>query len=130
MSKIDCSITENYLKEKARMTNSKGFLMCQISCNKCPLNYSNNENKMSCYLLQNTLPSEAIAIVQAWSDEHPVKTIKDDFLEKYPNAEYSQCDGALKVCAKWLGYFNKDYSCPDKGDCNLCWNTPLSEVQK
>lgn len=129
MSKIDCSITENYLKEKARMTESIGVDRCGISCMTCPLYCLNNECKMSCRRLENKRPEKAIAIVQKWSDEHPVKTIKDDFLEKYPNAEYSEFGGGLKVCAKWLGYFNKDYSCPDKGNCNLCWNTPLSEVK-
>lgn len=125
MSKIDCSITENYLKEKARMTKSIGVDRCGISCITCPLYCLNNECKMSCRRLENKRPEKAIAIVQKWSDEHPVKTIKDDFLEKYPNARLD-AQGTPVCCTRSLGYFV--FECLN--ECEKCWNTPLSEVQK
>lgn len=125
MSKIDCNITENFLKEWNRMCD-----IYHTRCSACLMSSQHNEHEVSCTYLAKLHPTEAIAIVQKWSDEHPAKTIKEDFLEKYPNAECLQYGGGLKVCAKWLGYFNKDYSCPSDGDCDHCWNTPLSEVQK
>lgn len=126
MSKIDCNITENYLKEKARMTKSKGFIMCQIPCKDCPLDYNKNKTKMSCYRLQNTLPAEAIAIVQKWSDEHPAKTILDDFLEKYPKALVHK-NGLPGICPWMIGHGETDCV---KVSCEKCWNRPLEEVQK
>lgn len=121
--KINCNITENYLKEKARMTESVGVDGCGISCITCPLYCLNNECKMSCRRLEDKRPKKAIAIVQKWSDEHPVKTILDDFKEKFPNAKLDK-DGFPVGCIRWLGHHV--YECPN--DCDKCWNRPLSEV--
>ena len=71
---IDCSVTINYLKEKERMSNH-----CKIDCDDCPLKLSG----YFCHILQRDYPEKAIAIVQKWSDEHPQRTILEDFLEKY-----------------------------------------------
>lgn len=123
MSKIDCNITENYLKEKVRMTAHNG-VYCLIDCHDCPLSIHNNSKRVLCTDLQHMYPTEAIAIVQKWSDEHPVKTVKDDFLEKYPNAILDK-DGIPTGCIRWLGYH---ITCPPAGLCEECWNKPLSEV--
>lgn len=131
--KVDCTITENYLKEKARMTGIKiGGYACSIRCNECPFHSGNNGKNVTCGTLQASFPAEAIAIVQKWSDEHPeeppkpVKTIKDDLLEKYPKAMLDK-DGVPTGCIKWLGY---QTVCPPSGYCTECWNRPLEEVQK
>lgn len=123
MSKIDCNITENYLKEKVRMTQKPDSSRCSILCTDCPLNCVKNGRIYSCYTIERRYPTEAIAIVQKWSDEHPVKTIKDDFLEKYPNAQL-QKDGIPVPCARALGY--QIDKC--MAHCDECWNRPLSEV--
>lgn len=127
MSKIDCNITENYLKEKARMTQNLGGDLCGILCTTCPLSYLNNECEMNCHRLENKRPKKAIAIVQKWSDEHPIKTIKDDFLEKHPNAPKATT-GTPMACAWRAGYLDED-GCLC-GKCTECWNRPLSEVKK
>lgn len=124
MSKIDCNVTENYFKEKARMVHVSAEGYCVIGCLNCPLCELNNESDLACRQLEKLHPTEAIAIVQKWSDEHPVKTIKDDFLEKYPKARMDAKDVPI-ICVNHLGY------CVECSDiCSECWNRPLSEVQK
>lgn len=73
--------------------------------------------------------SELYAYVEShkWSEEHPQKTLKDEFLEKYPNAQISD-KGVPKMCPYDLGYGD---SCPDiRFDCVTCWNRSLSEVKE
>lgn len=121
MSKIDCKITENFLKEWDRM--------CEFpSCNTCPLRELRQHSEcLGCRKRVSDVPVEAIAIVQKWSDEHPVKTIRDDFLEKHPNAPKA-ATGTPVACAWRVGYLDED-GCLS-GRCTECWNRPLSEVQK
>ena len=124
MSKIDCNITENFAREWTRMC--KAYRMCA----DCPLKpLKTVTDAAMCSEAIKRSPVDAIAIVQKWSNEHPVKTIKDDFLEKHPNARLRN-DLPL-VCVKTLGYKGQDYVCPGgkEADCIECWNKPLSEVQ-
>ena len=117
MSKIDCNITENYFKEKTRLCK-------EYRCSTCPLNKDMPSYAQRCFTREMKNIEEAIAIVQKWSDEHPVKTIKDDFLEKYPKARMDVKDVPI-ICVNHLGY------CVECSDiCSDCWNRPLSEVQK
>ena len=120
MGKIDCSITANYLKEKGRMTDN-----CFTSCNKCPLAWSNNGSNCSCNRFEVTHPEKAINIVQKWSDEHPQKTILEDFMEKHPNAPLFS-DKTPQICPITLGYWSKEEitGCLYKS-CLDCWNQPL-----
>ena len=120
MSKIDCNITENFLKEWNRMCD-----LYQTRCSACLMSSQHNEHEVSCTYLAKLHPTEAIAIVQKWSDEHPVKTIKDDFLEKYPNARLD-AQGTPVCCTRSLGYFV--FECLN--ECEKCWNMPSSEVWK
>ena len=70
MAKIDCSITENYLKEKARMTKSSYSDSCTINCRDCPLSSDNNIHGYTCNCFEKMHPKEAISVIQKWSDEH------------------------------------------------------------
>ena len=128
MSKIDCNITENYFKEKARMVRISAEGYCVIGCQNCPLSELNNKQGLTCRQMEILHPTKAIAIVQKWSDEHPVKTIKDDFLEKHPNAPKA-ATGTPLACAWRAGYFLDEDGCLS-GRCTECWNRPLSEVWK
>lgn len=114
---IDCSITENYLKEKDRMTNG-----CNISCTECPLSAFHNSGKISCTRFVVKFSKEAISIVQKWSDEHKPKTYKDDFFEKFPNAQRDD-DGTPQYCRN--GLYNPG-EC-NESNCSECWNEPYEE---
>ena len=66
------------------------------------------------------------AILAKWEDEHPEKTIADDFFEKHPKAKKSD-DGTPAPCAKDCGYIDK--CIPGEMSCVGCWRRPLEEVE-
>ena len=97
-----------YLKEKARMCKGNEF------CYNCPLD--------ECIEYEKENPEEAVEIVEKWSEEHPQKTILQDFLEKYPNAPV-YTEGQPRLCPQVLGYF--EGGCTGAVSCRSCWNRPL-----
>ena len=114
-----------YFQEKARMTKADEKGRCTISCAHCPL-FSHNHDEVSdsiCGCFELACPEKAIAIVQKWSDEHPVKTFLQDLLEHYPNTQLY--DGHPDFCPSDLGYESK-ISCGRIG-CVECWNQPVKE---
>jgi hypothetical protein len=104
-----------YLKAKARF--------CTGICNICPLNSNNNEEKLYCDDLEIERPEIAVEIVEKWAKENPVKTYKDVFLEKFPNATMGE-DGCPTCCPTSL--FNIEQECP-KIPCVKCWNREYKE---
>lgn len=113
--KVDCGYTENYFKEKKRMTKN-----CQINCRDCQLGSDNNKTILSCKGLENICPDKATEIVQKWSDEHQVETRKEHFLKMFPNA--SMWKGRPFLCVRNL---SKKVSC--ENDCKKCWDKPYIE---
>ncbi|MFR5772765.1 MAG: hypothetical protein ACLUE7_05580 [Lachnospirales bacterium] len=112
--KMDCGYTENYLKEKNRMTKN-----CEISCGDCPLCINNNKTNLLCKKLENTYPEKAIEIVQAWSDKHQAETRAEHFMKMFPNAQLSD-DGRPSIC---VAYFNENIECSlPKMHCKACWD--------
>lgn len=105
-----------FIKERNRMCNF--YKCCKIK--GCPA-----EN-LSCDSLEEiTIQGfKLIRDVEQWSKEHPRKTILQDFLEKYPNAELND-DGIPKPCPYWLGY--KDMPFCNRIRCVECWNRPVEE---
>lgn len=122
---MDCKITENYLREKARMTKPDETRSCSILCMDCPLSQFNNQEKVTCYKLQIHNPDKAISIVQQWSDEHPQKTYKDDFFEKFPNAEKSIFE-TPKACRQDVYGIQCKFRNIYHG-CVECWNEAMPE---
>lgn len=97
---------------------------CKGSCDSCPLWSQNNEFHMRCgkYIREHT---EAVnEILLKWIDEHPIKTYKDDFIEKFPKASKSESTGVLLVCRKNI-YGGKCDNC----GCENCWNEPYKESE-
>lgn len=72
-------------------------------------------------------PEQAISIVQNWAKEHPVKTMLQDFLEKYPNAPMNKKGFPDGVCPRDLGYVDEECKSPTPFNtyCFECWNRPL-----
>lgn len=70
-------------------------------------------------------PVEAEAILAKWAEEHPEKTIADDFFDKHPKAPKNP-QGRPRTCAEDCGYVSGD-QCND--DCVVCWRRPLEGVE-
>ncbi len=114
--RIDCSKTENYFKEKSRMTDNCNPYLCK----GCPLEYSNNFEEMYCREFEQTHPDKAIEIVQKWSDEHPPETMAEHFFKLFPNAPRNE-NGVPYVCQCLLDLIPVE---PCLLDCEECWNKP------
>ena len=69
----------DFFKEKQRMCQS-------MKCVDCKLNEINLYG--NCYIEADNFKEMArrLLIVEQWAKEHPHKTYKQDFLEKFPNA--------------------------------------------
>lgn len=123
---VDCSVTENYLAERRRMTKTRNgaYYVCKLDCADCLLSAKNNGTGVTCTDLEMLNPEKAIAIVQKWSDEHPPKTYLSEFLKTYPNAKLRN-DGTPKgVCPYYLGLKDID-DCDKYQTCVECWNQPM-----
>ena len=115
-----------YLMEKARMTEE-----CRIACADCLLFCYHNGTGSGCNSFEYKHTEQAIAIVQKWAQEHPRKTILQDFLEKYPKARVNEKGYPDDVCPAELGYLGENFECEEVFDtnCESCWNQPL-EVEE
>lgn len=89
-----------------------------------------------CELLGNcpfvTIPSnidlnKIESILVKWAEEHPEKTIADDFFEKFPNAP-KDIYGLPSTCARDIGYLREcSRKLSDATTCLDCWRRPLEE---
>lgn len=110
-----------YLKEKMRLTDG-----CAIECIECPLDARNNGLRQNCEAFQLECPEKAVALVQKWAEEKPVKTFLSDLLEKHPKTPLDP-DSTPNMCPHDLGYCKNRDDCPPKpeGGCFGCWSRPL-----
>lgn len=105
-----------FIEERNRMCRS-----FDAGCKGCPaLNVC--EYELSCAVGQlSTLDATTqIAIVEAWSAAHPLKTRQSVFLEQYPKALLDK-DSVLRVCPFLVGGDKPEkYRCICLTDCNAC----------
>lgn len=108
-------------------------------CFECPLSSNSNGKNKVCRAFENNYPSEAIEIVQKWSDEHPPKTLLTEFLERYPNAKMNGDGFPSNIIPCSLGLIERKDICKnrclyfyDKGrrPCYDCWNTLVEESEE
>lgn len=117
--KIDCGKSVNFLNEWNRMCEEN-----QSKCSACPLSFHNNDDGSGCFIYPKLHPSEAVKIVQKWSDKHPLKTYAEDFFEKFPNAA-REIGGTPKSC--WRNVYGSG-NCPViDHDCAKCWNRIMED---
>ena len=79
-----------YLKEKKRMC------MSMRGCNDCPLHDINEIDDADCF--DSGHEKKAVAIVETWSAEHPIKTRQSELLKMFPNAKTNK-DG-ISICPR------------------------------
>lgn len=105
------------------------FRLCEAheDCVDCP--FIKEESDIPCNLISKNA-EKIVSIVKQWSQDHPQKTIIQDFFEKFPNAPKT-VDGLPFPCPFECGY-SKNNKCPfgknaPSDDCSKCWFRPLEE---
>ena len=93
--------------------------MCNCECCNCEFRERLSVFE-TCTSWRKTHPDEAVAIVEKWAAEHPVKTRQSVFLERYPEAAISK-DGAIAICplAISAAYRHGNGAC-NKGNSDTC----------
>ena len=128
---IDCTKTENYFLEKARMVKRQERGYCGIKCRSCPLNERNNGTDSPCTEFEVLYPKNAIKAVQQWSNTHPQKTYLSELLKIFPDTPLND-DGTPCLCPSDLGWSDSK-ECRKDGNCIKCWNrlfTPKNNKSK
>lgn len=121
---MDCSKTENYLKEKRRMCETVKY------CAECPFYDIEEKDCLNYSSIKQISTKEAIAVVQKWSDEHPPKTYAQDFFKKFPEAK-PDAYGVPRMCrANCYGGSCRQPSPIDSNQemCKCCWDEPMEVI--
>lgn len=113
---MDCSNFKNFVVERERMCKAR-------ECEDCDLNQLNTN--ISCVSGCFKNPDKAIAVVQEWSDEHPIATRKSNFLEMFPNAQLVHEEVIPVACAGDIYGFKCALT-----NCEDCWNTSLEPADE
>ena len=100
---------------------------CKTGCDNCHFTYT--KTGQTCINFQYDHPEKAVAIVEQWAEEHPIRTYKSVFLEKFPDAELGCEDGAPYVCLYYIfgSKYAPDYCKWDTATCFKCWNREVEE---
>lgn len=69
--------------------------MCNGECRECE--YEKRSGFDPCMFWRYDHPEEAVAIVEQWAKEHPIKTRQGEFLKHYPDARIL-AHGCLNAC--------------------------------
>lgn len=99
-----------YLKVKTRMCDSLK------ECGDCPLDKINNTDNINCF--DRHYEEEAVAIVEKWAAEHPIKTRQSEFLKMFPDAQQDGC-GVIAINPCKLNICYKP-NCTNNDDCGEC----------
>lgn len=106
-----------YLEETRRMCR----FFSHVACTGCPA-LINRQSCMFADMIVNygTKTTDAVAIVEKWSKEHPRKTRQSVFLEQWPNAELDSNDViVIDPCDINKTIYRKDNGCYNN-KCDDC----------
>lgn len=103
--------------------------MCDAECIKCEF-WKRRSRRESCNAWQKNHPEEAVAIVEQWAAEHPIKTRQSEFLEHYPGARIS-IHGCLNTCPMDV-FSDAEINCINAQPCFECkkafWLAEVEDV--
>lgn len=104
-----------FVEETRRMCR----FFSHVACVGCPA-LINRQNCMFADVIVNygTKTTDAVAIVEEWSKEHPIKTRNSEFLKHYPSANVLD-NGVVSVCPKLIEHYSPSANCYDI-DCYDC----------
>lgn len=120
-----------YFRVKARMTKTNEYITCDRDCkDDCVLSICNNPRDKSCIGFEMLYPEEAVAIVQKWAEEHPIRTRQSEFLKIFPNTP--KYNDFLDICPAHIEEISKE-DCKLKSNCIVCkkdfWLAELPETE-
>lgn len=113
-----------FLREKVRMCNENS------TCNQCELYKSEIDcTGISCKKWMEEYPEDAVAFVEKWAAEHPIKTRQSEFLKMFPGADVGETDGCLTLCpCNIYEKMRKECGAPNCSECRKAfW---LAEVEE
>lgn len=99
--------------------------LCSNQCTDCPFSHYNNSDSSSCGCVLSGNPEKAVELVEKWAKAHPLKTYKDDFLEKFPKTKITS-SGTPSVCRDFI--YGGGCGRVASGDCESCWNDPMEVI--
>lgn len=106
-----------FLREKVRMCNENS------TCNQCELYKSEIDcTGISCKKWMEEYPEDAVAFVEKWASEHPIKTRQSVFLEQWPEAAL-YIDGVLDLCPRRV-------SADHRNDASLCVTRSCNDCRR
>lgn len=109
--RYDEAEVEKFLKDLKRMCNP---------VNGCKFCVFNEHANGSCFNLIRNKPKLAMDLVEKWCNEHPLKTYKQDFVEKYPQCKLDSYGDPLGLCCGNIYNFD----CHNTS-CKGCWSQEM-----
>lgn len=104
-----------FIKNRARICRAYNDCVDCILSNFCEHTY----DKQNAY----QVAEQAVANVEQWAKEHPIKTRQSEFLKQWPDAEISD-DGlpSIAPCQLDAGLIHGEVQedCEDRGVCDKC----------
>lgn len=115
----------DFFKARKRMCEAKNCNGCKLYHVQAGCCITPENEKIDAF-------EEAIAIVEQWAKEHPIKTRQSEFLKLFPGAAPTK-DGVLAICPNAFSPVYKD----ERGLCkwhyaecdNCCRDFWLAEVE-
>ena len=105
----------DFIKTRARMCSAHDNCGACSLCDFCAQDYSEQVTYQ--------VAEQAIANVEQWAKEHPVKTRQSEFLKQWPDAEISD-DGlpSIAPCQLNVGLIHGESQkdCEDREVCDKC----------
>ena len=80
--------------------------MCNVECINCEI-WKRRSGGESCAVWQKNHTEEAVAIVEQWAAEHPIKTRQSEFLKQWPEADVDE-NGVLQTCPALISASHRD----------------------
>lgn len=96
------------------------------SCASCPFECHDYCKMKSCMPSKENSDLDFVnKTILEWCDNHPRKTYKDDFMEKFPKRDTHETeDWYLRLCRDLLYGIGSD-DCDS--NCKSCWESPMEE---
>jgi len=96
-------------------------------CAGCPIEDVSADCGTFLGVTKDDMPKINQAILK-WCKENPVKTYKEDFLEKFPLTRLT-CDNIPSFCRKEVYNFDGSFHCDGTLKCYQCWNKSMEEEE-